>query len=181
MFNIKKIVTVLCVLSKELGRIDKGKVCKMLYYIDKIHLIEYGRFVTGDRYYKLPKGPIPTRILDILNSPEMRFSEEEQYLSKYLNISKDRNKCIEYKQEPDYSELSKSEKIVIKRVIKEYGHYSFPQLVDISHKEPAYLKAKPQEELSIQDMISDLPNDQKRELIEILKSQKETEKILSNL
>ena len=181
MFNIKKIVTVLCMLTKELGRLDKGKVCKILYYIDKIHLIEYGRFVSGDRYYKLPMGPIPTRILDILNDKEMLFPEEQEYLSKYLSISKDKKKYIECKREPDYTELSMSEKKVIKRVIKEYGHYSFPKLVDISHDEPAYIKAKPQEELSIYDMISDLPNDQKREVVEILKSQKETEKFLVNL
>jgi len=178
MFNINKIVTVLCMLTKELGRLDKGKVCKLLYYI---HLIEYGRFVSGDCYYKLPMGPIPTRILDILNDKEMLFPEEQEYLNKYLSISKDKKKYIECKREPDYTELSMSEKKVIKRVIKEYGHYSFPKLVDISHNEPAYIKAKPQEELSIYDMISDLPNDKKREVVEILKSQKETEKILSNL
>ena len=97
--NIKKLVTVLDYLALKLGSIDKLKAVKLLYYIDKNHFIEYGRFVTNDTYLKLPYGPVPTRILDILNDNENNmFADEKKYLDKYINIDSNTNRNIKSKR-----------------------------------------------------------------------------------
>lgn len=177
--NIKKLVTILDYLAFKLNSIDKLKAVKLLYYIDKIHFIEYGRFVTNDTYLKLPYGPVPTRILDILNDNENNmFEDEKKYLDKYIEIDSHKNRNIKSKKMPDLSELSKSEIKIIDRVLAEYGKYSGKQLIDIAHKEYAWKKAGSHEPLSVKDMIKDLPSDKKKELLNHFQEDKETNKFI---
>lgn len=151
---------------------------KLLYYIDKIHLIEYGRFVTNDTYIKLPYGPVPTKTLDIINSKSNLFEDEKKYIFKYLSFSNDNTRTITSKTEPDLNELSKSEIAVIDSVIKDYGKYPANKLVDLIHQENAYKKAGNHDCISILDIIADLPDDRKTELLEIIQEDSETNQIL---
>ncbi|HUV69864.1 MAG TPA: Panacea domain-containing protein [Terracidiphilus sp.] len=41
-------------------------VLKMLYLADRCHLERYGRFIVGDRYVAMEKGPVPSRTYDML-------------------------------------------------------------------------------------------------------------------
>lgn len=179
--NLKKVVTVLCFLTDELGPIDKLKACKLLYYIDKLHLIEYGRFVTGDIYFKLPLGPIPSQVLDIINEKKNLFEDEEEYFKKYLIIGSDKNRTIKCKSKPNFNELSESEIVIIRRVIDEYGRYSASRLVDISHKETAWQNASEHGEISAYDMVGSLPEERKKALVELLKEDEDNQKVLSPL
>ncbi|MFH1386357.1 MAG: Panacea domain-containing protein [bacterium] len=179
--NIRKVVAVLGCLADELGPIDKLKACKLLYYIDKLHLIEYGRFVTGDIYFKLPLGPIPSQVLDIINERGNLFKEEEAYLRRYLIIGSDKNRTIKCKNKPDLKELSESETIIIQRVINEYGRYTSSRLVDISHKENSWQNASEHGEISAYDMIDELPAERKKALVEILKEDSDNNKALTHL
>ena len=54
-------------LLKLLNNADKLKLVKLLYFADKYHLLKYGRQISGDSYFALPYGPIPSGALDILN------------------------------------------------------------------------------------------------------------------
>jgi len=176
--NIKKITTILAYLADKLGKITKLQAIKLLYFIDKLHLIDFGRFVTNDTYIKLPYGPVPTKILDIINSETNLFDDEEEYLFKYLDIAKNIYRTITCKKKPDLSELSKSEIAIIDRVIQDYGKYSGAQLVDIAHREPAWIKAGQHDALSIEDMIEGLPDERKNELMANIEEDKETKIIL---
>ena len=167
--DIKKLTTLLAYLSEKLGPTTKLKAVKLLYFIDKAHLLEYGRFVTDDTYVKLPYGPVPTRILDIINEKEALFENEKTYLNQYLKIENNKNRTMHCKKTPDLEELSKSELKVIDQVIAQYGKLSLGKLLDESHKEKAWLNAEPHNDLSIEDMISDLPQEKKKELAPPLK------------
>jgi uncharacterized phage-associated protein len=179
--NFKKVVTILAYFTNEIGPVDKLKACKLLYFIDKLHLIEFGRFVTEDIYFKLPYGPVPSQVLDILNDKKNLFEDEKKYLQKYLSIGNDQNKTIKCKSEPDLNELSESETIIINRVIKEYGRYPSGKLIDIIHKEPAWENANEHEKISLYDMIGELPVERKETLIEIINEDNETKKALFHL
>jgi uncharacterized phage-associated protein len=179
--NFKKAITILSYMAGEFGSLDKLKACKLFYYIDKLHLIEYGRFVSNDIYFKLPYGPIPSQILDILNDKKNLFEDEKEYLNKYLVIGGDRNKTIKCKNKPDLNELSKSEIIIMNRVVKEYGRYTPGRLIDISHEEPAWKNADEHGKISLHDLIADLPDDRKNALLELFKEDSDTNKALSHL
>lgn len=179
--NFKKVITILSYIASELGPVDKLKACKLFYYIDKLHLIEYGRFVSNDIYFKLKLGPVPSQILDIINDKKNLFDDEKAYLNKYLSIGNDLNKTIKSKTKPDLNELSDSEMIIVNRVIKEYGRYSAATLVNITHKEPAYEKASERGKISIHDLISELSEERKNALLELIKEDSETNKALAHL
>ena len=55
--------------------------------------------------------------------------------------------------------------MVIDEVLKKYGHIEPGKLVDISHKEYAWKNAGHLEPLSVEDMVHDLPDDQKASLL----------------
>jgi uncharacterized phage-associated protein len=179
--NIRKIVTILNYLSTKLVSLDKLKAVKLLYFIDKLHLLEYGRFVTDDVYIKMKYGPVPTRILDIINDSDNLFNDDKKYLNKYINIDSNNFKNITSKKSPDLNELSKSEIKIIDKVLEEYGKFSSNKLIDISHKEYAWINAQNQDPLNFDDIIIDLPEDKKEELLEHYREYKETNLMMREL
>ncbi|MBU0701918.1 SocA family protein [bacterium] len=181
--NIKKITTVLCYLSNKLGAIDKLKTIKLLYYIDKQHLLEYGRFITNDTYVKMPYGPVPTKILDIINEPEINlFDEDKKYFNEYISIQlDDRKRTITSKKIPDITELSKSEIKTIENILSTYGDYKGGELIDITHQEKAWQNAAHNDNLAIEDMISELPEDKRKKLLIYLQENTETKKFFHAL
>src|SRR5262245_14308697 len=72
-FDFEKARAALLYLAqKDLPEFDKGKACKLLFLADKLHLVRYGRPVTGDRYWALEHGPVPTRVLSLFDDVEQR-------------------------------------------------------------------------------------------------------------
>lgn len=135
-------------------------------------MIQYGRFVTNDTYIKLPYGPAPTRILNIINEIESLFDDEIEYITEYMDIdTHNSHRTMTSKKEPDLMELSKSEIIICDDIIDKYGHLPAMDLVHKSHEEYAYIHTEELGNISVKDMIHDLPDDEKDELIEYLKEQ----------
>src|SRR5271165_49756 len=72
--------------SKNLPELSKGKFCKLLFLTDKYHLVRFGRPITGDFYWAVDHGPIPSAIKDRFDRLERGADEE---LAALLNV--DRN------------------------------------------------------------------------------------------
>ncbi|GBR76689.1 hypothetical protein NO2_1200 [Candidatus Termititenax persephonae] len=177
--NIRKITTILCYLSEQLGGITKLQAAKLLYFIDKQHLIKYGRFVTNDIYLKYQYGPVPTKVLDIINSyDDVLFDEEKKYFLDHLAIDDGSKRGMRNKKLPDLDELSISEQETIDEVIAVYGKMSVSALVDISHEEKAWKNAEDYDMLNIEDIADELPADKKKELLSRLQQDKEINQFL---
>jgi uncharacterized phage-associated protein len=176
--NIKKVITVLNYIARQIGPVDKLKAVKLLYFIDKRHFIQYGRFVTNDCYIKMPLGPVPSRVLDVIDNPDIMLGKAHlDYLRKNISIDMASNsRTINSLKEPDIEELSKSEITIIDQVIAEYGEYPTPRLVDLTHLEKAWINAGDLEELSIEDMLDGVDEDRKRELLGLYKDSLTTNK-----
>jgi len=115
----------------------KMKICKLLFYADKRHLLKYGRPITGDQYYKLPHGPIPTRGLDMLRGKA--GEAEVALLEKYISIV---GNCIYPRRAPDKKVFSKTDLASMDWVCKQYGQLGAIELRRISHTEPSWIKAE---------------------------------------
>jgi uncharacterized phage-associated protein len=178
--NIKKIITILGYLADSLGPITKLKVVKLFYYIDKNHLINYGRVITKDDYIHLPLGPIPTRILDIINDPEFYLDTESvRYLYQYLVIDlTSKFRTTTSIKKPDLDELSQSEIKTIDTVIEQYGRFTEGQLIDLTHKEKAYLKSASNDKLQIEDIIDGIAEQKKKELLSLYYEDSKTDQAL---
>lgn len=137
-FKPDKFVNAVAYFALRCPDVTKLKVCKLLFYADKEHLLRYGRPIVGDRYYQLPYGPIPTRGLDILRGKSL--PAEEALLEKYVSVV---DAKIFPKRNPDKKVFSKSDLEIMEDICSRYGHLSANQLMRLSHKEPSYIKANP--------------------------------------
>ncbi len=149
-FNIEKFTACVAMLAQaNLPDFTKLKVVKMLYFIDKYHLLRYGRPVLGDIYYHWDHGPVPLKSLTVLNevvddddvSGEKGQSDKD-HLRYYLKLNRFRAKIIrrkyplfELKKEPDFDCLSLSEQEAVREVTKQYGRLSAWDLREETHKD----------------------------------------------
>ena len=138
-FKAKKFASVVAYLAARKARITKKEICKLVYFSDKEHLLRYGRPITGDRYYALEQGPIPTRGLDALNGKN-KFPEDDAAVAKYGVL---RGWTFQYNGvPPDLKALSRSDIEVLDRVFARLGHLAAWELEKLSHKDAAWAKAE---------------------------------------
>lgn len=99
------------------------KVMKLMYFADRIHLVEYGLPITGDTYQKMEFGPVPSFANHIANDRiELR-----------KGIIKREGKNLVANIEPDMDDLSISEVKCLDESINKYSKYTFSELTKISH------------------------------------------------
>ncbi len=179
--NIKKIISILNYLSTKVNYLTKLKAVKLLYFADKEHLIRYGRFITGDFYKKLPYGPIPQQTLILIDDPNyIIFSRNlKNYLDENISFSDSRYRTISSKKKPDLEYISLSEIEILDEIIEKYKNLHPLQLADLSEKEYCFEHSEQLEIISIEKIIHDIPEEQKKELLEVNKEYIEEERILS--
>ncbi len=149
-FDSEKFVACLVFFASKAKAVDKLKAAKLLYYVDKYHLVRYGRPILGDVYYRLDYGPVPSMALDIMNEAINPYLLRKipqtnlELLMKYLKVDKKekKNPTFELKAQPDMEVLSESEKEALEETVKEYGRYSGPQLIDLTHRDATWKKTK---------------------------------------
>ena len=135
----KSLAALVYLASKELPEFDKYKACKLIFLADKYHLVQYARPITGDFYFAVPFGPIPSQILNRIKVFE---KGEDPELSELLEQdTRFTNPHFRAKRESNFSALSQSDIMALDRVAEVFGHKNFPELRLITHAMPAYSKA----------------------------------------
>jgi len=147
-FDIDKVKNLFIILCKSIPGLDILKIVKLCYFIDKKYLLKYGRIITGDVYYKLPNGPVPTKIYDILKAIRGdRNHVCNDYLEVVNNVIKaerpDPKTNFITMAEPNLDVFSQSELDVIHSVLNDYNSTQALELADITHKEASFLKSSP--------------------------------------
>ena len=64
--NKEKTIEALVYLASHRPGIDVFHACKVLFYADVSHFRRYGRPVTGDQYYAMKEGPVPSFAYDAI-------------------------------------------------------------------------------------------------------------------
>jgi len=148
-FNVEKFVNAVAYFAKNAPKIDKLKAAKLLYFLDKYHLVNYGRPVTGDCYHSLDYGPIPSMSLDIMNDvisgvPLRRQLPNKRTFEKYLQVDHKKSRYPKFilKREPNLEIFSESEIEALNHTVKKYGGRSGPELIDLTHKELTWRSVK---------------------------------------
>ena len=78
-FRPEKFASAVAYLVQLKPGLTKKQLCKLLFLADKQHLLRYGRTITGDRYFALEQGPIPTEGLNALNGKGRFASALQRY------------------------------------------------------------------------------------------------------
>jgi uncharacterized phage-associated protein len=185
-YEIEKLIDILTIFSNHNQDLTKMRISKLLYFIDKYHLQKYGQVVLDDRYYRLPKGPIPGLTLNLLNEffdPEFEYAIADNrinkiYLSEYLKATGSYR--LKMKKAGNFAALSESEVEIINKVLEDYGTLSTNDLVDESHKDASWLMTDAPNEIDYCLFLEGMPEDKKKLVEGLLAIDKENQ-ILSSI
>ncbi|HKX72944.1 MAG TPA: Panacea domain-containing protein [Candidatus Saccharimonadales bacterium] len=119
--------------------LGKIKLMKLFYFLDFMHIKKYGIPVTGDTYYHLEKGPIPTVILNLVD--QLVVNPEESKLSDSIQIETpagtrmQRITPTKSLTDDDLKMFSKSELDTLAEVAKRFKDTSTDEIIKASHAE----------------------------------------------
>ncbi|HWZ65203.1 MAG TPA: Panacea domain-containing protein [Patescibacteria group bacterium] len=126
----------------------KKKLAKLLYYVDfdRYEYKESGVSVTGDKYTKLPMGPVPDHYMDVVKalveSGKLVVGQQE-YVPGYSPVE-----VYTCKAEPDMTVFDEDDKAILDRVSAIYGGLNGKQLEELSHAEAPFVGTEPSKEIA---------------------------------
>jgi uncharacterized phage-associated protein len=120
--------------SKE-KKINYMKLIKLLYLADRQALLERGKPITGDRMVSMPRGPVLSGILNLINWGQRR--EEHCVWLEYVSPPSGYDVRL-VQDNPELDELSIFECRILDRVYARYGDLDKWSLVDLTHKLPEW-------------------------------------------
>ncbi|MBR4440766.1 MAG: SocA family protein [Bacteroidales bacterium] len=122
-------------------KIDKNgmndmKAYKLLWLADRYQLRTAGISVSGDTYYAMPHGLVPSDAKCILEGENTKLNNDYDYQKKYIKtIDKHHYAVI---AEPDTDQFSESDIAALDKVIATFGNFSAKDLSELSHKFPEW-------------------------------------------
>lgn len=127
----------LYILERCAGKANVGETVlyKLLYFSDFNYYEIYENHLSGAVYRKLPYGPVPNNISDVIGEmikigeiKKIKTEFHGYHQTRYLPLTK-----------PDLTELKASEIEVIDRVINQFSDYYASAISDYSHKDIPWL------------------------------------------
>jgi len=135
--DTRKIIQALAyVASKQPNsRIDNIKAFKLLWLADSYHLRQYGRTITGDTYYAMPKGVVPSDAKNLLEGKTTTLKPSGISLGDVLSVGHGRYTLV---GEPNMRVFSKTDVDALDKVIELYNCMTATELSRLSHEYPEW-------------------------------------------
>lgn len=137
--NTRKIIQALTYLAihQPDHQLDNMKAYKLLWLADRYQLRCCGRTITGDTYYAMPYGLVPSDAKCLLENEPTKLVNEEGYRDRYLRLGKAHSYTAIC--EPDYDEFSESDIEALDKVLACYGNMKATDLSAFSHQFPEWI------------------------------------------
>lgn len=134
------IIQSLFYLAAKLGKsVSKLQLLKLMYFSDKLHLIKYGRTITGDRFVAMPLGPLGSTTYDIIKlntNPE----DHKEFNSLFSKTGSDSFTAKKKLSDVKLDWLSTSNKEVLNIILDAFGGEDALSLSSYSHTYPEWFK-----------------------------------------
>ena len=155
-FNPEKAIEVILYIANRVSDPGFHRLSKILYFADREHLSEYGRFICGDNYVAMKHGPVPSGTYDILKY--VRGDGINCNVPEAMEAFKvNNNKNINANRDANLEVLSESEIECLNNAIKNYGTMSFGKLTEVSH-DAAWNSADDNDFIEIEQIAATLPD-----------------------
>jgi len=119
--------------------LGKTKLMKLFYFLDFTHVKKYGTPVTGDTYYHLERGPIPSAIKNLVDmadeEPDWALLSDTIEIVKEDGLKIHRVRCMKEFSGKDEDYFSKTQMDTLKEVCSRFKNHTTTQIVNTSHKE----------------------------------------------
>jgi len=130
-FNKQKATEAILFFANKDKAISKMRLLKFVFFADLYHLKKYGRPILGDRYVAMQKGPVLSKLYDMI-----RLSSRDFQIN---------HNAIIPLREADLTELSQSDIEAFSYAYNQYSQYSTNNLRDLTHEEGCWQKARNRE------------------------------------
>ena len=142
MNNTKKIIQALAYIAYHQPghKVNSMKAYKLLWLADRYHLRQFGRTITGDVFYALPHGVVPSDAKNVVEHQTTHIPTDDAYRDKY--IKRQGKYCYQAVSEPDIMVFSDSDQEALDKILEVYGSLNQYNLEDLSHKFPEWMAYK---------------------------------------
>ncbi len=136
-FNYKKAVQALNYLAIiSGGSLNKMKAIKLIWLSDRYHLRKYGRLITGDSYFALPNGPVPSATRDVLENSNFIDDIALKYANGIISVIDKYN--YQSDSECNLKVFSQTDKECLDVVFNKFAKFDHFKLSEISHLFPEW-------------------------------------------
>jgi hypothetical protein len=161
------------------GSINVMKLIKLLYYLDRTAIIRWGRPITFDYYFSLPRGPILSITLDNVNAEQ--DPEMPSYWSAYISERDGNNVHLRRSAPIPADQLSPAEEGLIGEIYERFRDMDQFEISRESHLLPEYLHpGKSNRPIAIEDILraEGFSEDEVADVLEGLEAEAIAERIL---
>lgn len=130
-FDAEKSAEAIIYLARQIPQPTFLALAKLLYFADKTSIENYGRSITGDTYFAMQHGPVPSKSYDL-----MKAAKDTDVYGFHIEYEKH----VVPDRQTNLTKLSKSDIKCLDQIILAYGNYPVWQLRELSHDE-AWQKA----------------------------------------
>lgn len=161
--SVSKALEVVLWLAERQNGIDFYHLVKAAFYADKYHIARFGRPIVGDVYRAAWFGPLPQVIYGLLRHEPMEILALGNSGPLPFKVE---NFRVYNERAPNSERLSESDIEALEYGFKEVAGKSFDELVEQTHRDPAYQNAL----AGLMDYRDFIPDDdpKKRKKIEYL-------------
>ncbi len=138
--SVAKALEVILWLAERKNGIDVYHIVKSAFYADKYHITKYGRPLIGDLYRAAWFGPLPQVIYGLLRHEPMEILALQTNGTLPFRVEAGTFR-VYADREPNMKRLSASDVEALEYGLKEVGDSSFDDLMQKTHRDPAYLNA----------------------------------------
>ncbi|MGH7486262.1 MAG: Panacea domain-containing protein, partial [bacterium] len=121
-FDPEKAINTLAFFSRHgIPGLDQMKIAKLVFLADRVHLLRYGRTITGDTYVCMEHGPVPSATRDLVNA-RLAEDPDAEPMQQYFDVRQVRQYPeLVAKRDPDLEVFSDSDIEVLTEVAEQYG------------------------------------------------------------
>lgn len=143
--NVNKLKAIILYFSLNTKYLGKVKLMKLIYFLDFMHLKNYGTPITYDTYVNLQHGPIPSTIKNLIDDAADDITHSN--LKDVIKIEKHKmptgNTMIKFTPNRlftinDKKYFSESEFEILEKVASLFKKSTCDQIENASHKESAW-------------------------------------------
>lgn len=147
---------------------------KIIYFANRYHLEDYGRFVVGDEIIAMKNGPVLSSVYDMIKlvkngyNSYKNFQDEQKILDSLLYVGRESSGELDKlipKRPAELQYLSQSDINSLDKAIENIKDLTFRELERFSH-DALYYSAKLNDEISFEDVVRYSKNS--KELFEYL-------------
>ncbi len=165
-YDIKKLANFISYfIENDVKYLGITKLMKLCFFADKYHLETYGKPILNHSYTKMEKGPVPMYVYTLIkNSKNIDkdddLESEVKEFNAHINVKErqtDDSPRFENYKSFDEKFFSKSQIIILDRLVLEFKDIDKKEISDLSHDTSAWKSVNLHENISFSSMIDNNP------------------------